>query len=242
MHGKQLTCPLRDPHPLDASLTGALLLVALTACATHEQQSDDSARVDATEQAGSRAADAPALPKSAGGASGAAETGLPGGRGAASAASGLAASVSGGASAPTAANPSAADGGAPVVLANSAAGSSGAGHGAAGGAAGPALAGTGVPNAGGGAGAAGIPGNLAAQTGGALAPIPCVTAAECNASTVDILALTPLCDSASATCVGCPTKAQHDAHAAHVIACVSATILSGCMTEKCLMACQSACN
>lgn len=150
----------------------------------------------------------------------------------------------------------------PQGVAGSSSGGAGAGVPAAGSGGRGALASV-VAGAGSGGGGAG--GVLAAVTGGQVAlgsagasgilsipgisvpsdftlPPRCTKQADCTSSVINILALTPNCDVASATCVYCAVKAQHDALAARIIACLSAKILSGCNTDACLLECRSSCQ
>jgi hypothetical protein len=179
-----------------------------------------------------------------------------GGKGAVDAAGGAAPSASaagGNGGSPTPAGPS-------VV---SAAGVGGGGSGGEGGSGGAGASGGAGPVASGGAGASGpagsgasgasgvggilpigptgLPASIAELAAGMLAPIPCTSDADCNDSQVHVLALVPICDASSATCVGCPTKAQHDAQASRIINCASAMVFAGCMTDACIQQCKSPC-
>jgi hypothetical protein len=259
MRDTQLTASARDlqracvgPKPW----LGILLLTALSSCAAEQKAGNLPNAATADAAAPSLSSVTAGSSQSAGAKSNAGETGLLTGQAAAGNGDDAA-----GRTAPSAsdAGSGAQDAGSPTPPTNSTPVSSGgsggvggatAGSGGGGAGAGSGGAGAGGSGARGGHGGAGgtlpigspgLPTTIEELTAGALAPIPCTTEADCNDSQAHVLALVPICDAASGTCVACPTKAEHDAQASRIINCVSAMVFAGCMTDACIAKCQSPC-
>jgi hypothetical protein len=258
MHDTQLTASARDlqracvgPKPW----LGMLLLTALSSCAAEQKAGNlpNAATADAAE---------PSLSVTAGSAQGAGAKSNAAETGHAAAGNGDDAAGRTAAPASDAGSRGEQDAGSPTPAMNSTpisssgsggvggatAGSGGGGAGGSGaGSGGAGAGGSGARGGNGGAGGTlpigppGLPTTIEELTAGALAPIPCTSAADCNDSQAHVLALVPICDAASGTCVACPTKVQHDAQASRIIDCVSAMVFAGCMTDACIAKCQSPC-